>query len=153
LCFTGFHRVSQIGDNLMDVIASGAFECSDIEAGGAGRDACQHGSCLAGGARWLQDNHDARLGSGGSVTELSVTGRRRYRADDGAIMPRRKISQLSCFAHFYKEINDWFTNWSAVGFKLSKIKLGHCENQIRPLGVETGHLRKRIDAGGSEREN
>jgi hypothetical protein len=46
-------------------------------------------------------------------------------------MSRHKISRLSCFAHFYKEINDWFTNWSAVGFKFSK-------NQIRPLGVETG---------------
>ncbi len=45
------------------------------DTGRAGSDQRQHGSCLASGARCSQDNHDARLGPGGSVTELSVTGR------------------------------------------------------------------------------
>ena len=59
----------------MNVIASRTFECSDIKAGRAGSDQRQHGSCLACGARWSQDDHDPRLGPGGSITELSVTGR------------------------------------------------------------------------------
>jgi hypothetical protein len=64
----------------MDVIASWALECPDIKAIVARGDPRQHGSCLTCGAKWLEDDHDARLGLGGSVTELSVTGRRRYRA-------------------------------------------------------------------------
>ena len=73
--FQGLHRVNKFDHALMNVIACRTFECSDIKAGRAGSDPRQHGSCLACGARWSQDNHDARLGSGGSVTELSVTGR------------------------------------------------------------------------------
>jgi len=77
----------------MNLIASRTFECSDIKAGRAGSDQRQHGSCLACGARWSQDNHDARLGSGGSVTELSVTGSCQKRGGDATTIepsrPRR----------------------------------------------------------------
>ena len=77
----GLHRVHwQLGHSLMDVIARRALERPDVEANGAGCNPRQHGSCLAGGAKWTsQDDHDAiAFGSGGSVTELSVTGRCRY---------------------------------------------------------------------------
>jgi hypothetical protein len=63
----------------MDQFAHRAFERPDVEANRAGCNPRQHGSCLAGGAKWTsRDVHDAiAFGSGGSVTELSVTGRYR----------------------------------------------------------------------------
>jgi hypothetical protein len=63
----------------MDLFARRAFERPDVEANRAGCNPRQHGSCLAGGAKWTsRDVHDAiAFGSGGSVTELSVTGRYR----------------------------------------------------------------------------
>ena len=62
----------------MDVIARRAFERPDVEANRAGGNPRQHGSRLAHGAKWSQDGRDAiAFGSGGSVTELSVTGRYR----------------------------------------------------------------------------
>src|SRR5258705_5396172 len=72
----------------MDVIARRAFERPDVKADGAGCNRREHRSCLARGANWSQDGHDAiALGSGGSVTELSVTGR--YRGGgDGTSMER-----------------------------------------------------------------
>jgi hypothetical protein len=44
----GFHRVGKRADTLMNVIASGAFECSDVKAGRARGDPGQHryGSAL-----------------------------------------------------------------------------------------------------------
>ena len=58
----------------MDVFARRALERPDVEANGAGCHPRQHGSRLARGAEWSQDSHDAiAFGSGGSVTELSVT--------------------------------------------------------------------------------
>jgi len=78
--FTGFHRIHESDQSLMNVITRGALECSDTKARGTGCDAGEHGSCLARGAKWPEDDHDARLGWGGSVTELSVTGRCRYGA-------------------------------------------------------------------------
>jgi hypothetical protein len=67
----------------MDVITRSAFERPDFEAHRPGCNPRQHGACLAVGARWSsQDDHDAiAFGSGGSVTELSVTGR-----TEGAVM-------------------------------------------------------------------
>ena len=60
----------------MDMMARRAFEGPDVEADGAGSNPRQHSSCLAGGADWSPDGHDAIASSlGGSVTELSVTGR------------------------------------------------------------------------------
>ena len=68
----------------MDVIARRAFERPDVEANRAGGNPRQHGSRLAHGAKWSQDGHDAiAFGSGGSVTELSVTGRYRGGGDGG----------------------------------------------------------------------
>ena len=62
----------------MDMIARGAFERPDVEANWAGCNPRQHSSYLAGGADWSPDGHDAIASSlGGSVTELSVTGRYR----------------------------------------------------------------------------
>ena len=43
----------------MDVIARRAFERPDVEAHGAGCNPRQHSSCLARGAKWSQDDHDA----------------------------------------------------------------------------------------------
>jgi hypothetical protein len=63
----------------MDVIARRTAECPDVKAGRSWCDAGQHGFCFARRAKWSEDDHDARLGSGGSTT-LSVTGRYRYRA-------------------------------------------------------------------------
>jgi hypothetical protein len=67
----------------MDLFARWAFERPDVEANRAGCNPRQHGSCLAGGAKWTsQDDHNAiAFGSGGSVTELSVTGRYRGGGD------------------------------------------------------------------------
>ena len=67
----------------MDVLARRAFEHPNVEAHGAGCHPRQHGSGLAHGAKWSsQDDHDAiASGSGGSVAELSVTGRYRLGAD------------------------------------------------------------------------
>jgi len=60
------------------MIARRALESPDVEANRAGSNARQLGTRLAQGAEWSQDVHDAiAFGSGGSVTELSVTGRYR----------------------------------------------------------------------------
>ena len=45
----------------MDMIARRAFERSDVEADGAGRNPREHRSCLARGANWSQDGHELRL--------------------------------------------------------------------------------------------
>ena len=72
----------------MDVIARRAFERPDVEANRAGDNPRQHGSCLAHGAKWSQDGRDAiAFGSGGSVTELSVTGRYRGGGDEASMEP------------------------------------------------------------------
>jgi hypothetical protein len=42
------------------------------------------------------------------------------RPGDGAILPSRSTGTLFRIAHSQKEINDWFTNCSAIRFKLSK---------------------------------
>jgi hypothetical protein len=68
----------------MDLLARRALEGLDVEADRAGSNPHQFGARLARGAKWpSQDDHDAiAFGLGGSVTELSVTGR--YRR--GAVM-------------------------------------------------------------------
>jgi hypothetical protein len=86
----------------MDVIARRAFERPNVEANRAGGNPRQLGTRLAHGAEWSQDGHDAiASGSGGSVTELSVTGRYRG-ADDGATVEPIAIPALVNFAHFRK---------------------------------------------------
>ena len=57
--FFGLHRIDKLDKARVDVIASGTLERSNVKAGGARGNAGQHGSSLARGARWLQDNHDA----------------------------------------------------------------------------------------------
>jgi hypothetical protein len=47
LCFSGFHGVSDIGDNLMDVVAFRALEGADMKSQAAGRNPRQHRCCLA----------------------------------------------------------------------------------------------------------
>ena len=86
----------------MDVIARRAFERPDVEANRAGGNPRQHGSCLAHGAKWSQDGHDAiAFGSGGSVTELSVTGR--YRGGgDGVSVELLTLSRCSILLIFEK---------------------------------------------------
>jgi hypothetical protein len=71
--FKGFHLIHQLDHELMDQTASRTFECPDVKARRSGGDTCQHHCCLALRARWSMNDHDARLGSGGSAT-LSVTG-------------------------------------------------------------------------------
>ena len=72
----------------MDVIACRAFERPDVEANRAGCNPRQHGSCLAGGADWSPDGHDAiASSSGGSATELSVTGIYRGGGDAASLEP------------------------------------------------------------------
>jgi hypothetical protein len=49
VCSRRFHRVNQIGHNLVDVVARGALKRPDIEAKAAGRNPRQHCCCLT---RW-----------------------------------------------------------------------------------------------------
>jgi hypothetical protein len=51
----------------------------------------------------------ARLDQAGAQHSQSP-GRCRYKAGDGVTMPRRDTDAMFNFAHFHKEINDWFTN-------------------------------------------
>ena len=72
----------------MDVIARRAFERPNVEANRAGGNPRELGTRLAHGAEWSQDGHDAiAFGSGGSVTELSVTGRYRGGGDGASMEP------------------------------------------------------------------
>jgi hypothetical protein len=74
----------------MDVIARRAFERPDVEANRARGNSRQHGSRLAHGTEWSQDGHDASpSSSGGSVTELSVTGSCRGGGDATSMEPAR----------------------------------------------------------------
>ena len=57
--FFGFHRIEKLDNALVNVITSGTLERSNVKAGGAWGNAGQHGCCLARGAKWPQDNHDA----------------------------------------------------------------------------------------------
>jgi hypothetical protein len=57
--FFGFYRIGKLDHTLMDVIASGTFECSNVKAGGPGGNTCQHGSCSACGTAWSEDEHDS----------------------------------------------------------------------------------------------
>jgi hypothetical protein len=88
----------------MDVIARRALKRPNVEAQGAGCNPRQLGSCVARGAKWSDDDHDARLGSGESVTELSVTGRYRGGGDEASMEPFA-IPPLVNFAHFRKVNN------------------------------------------------
>ena len=55
------HRVDQFDRDLIDEIASGTFEGTNVKTGGAGRDARQHRCCLAFRTRWSLNGHDLRL--------------------------------------------------------------------------------------------
>jgi hypothetical protein len=86
----------------MDMIARRAFERSDVEADGAGRNPREHRSCLARGANWSQDGHDASPSrSGGSVTELPVDTEG---AGDAARVEPFGVPPLVNIAHF-REVN------------------------------------------------
>jgi hypothetical protein len=97
------------------VIARRAFERPDVEANRAGGNPRQHGSRLADGAEWSLDGHNAiAFGSGGSVTELSVTGSCRGGGDAASMEPSRSRPLVN-LAHFPKvnvlvEAN---SNWEA----------------------------------------
>jgi len=70
----GFHRVRQFDHNLMNVIAGGTFECSNIKAGRPEGDPRQHHSVFAIRATWPANGHGTRpLIRRESATELSVT--------------------------------------------------------------------------------
>jgi hypothetical protein len=70
-----FHRIAELDLKLVDVIAIGALERSEMKAGAAGGDPCQLRYCFAVPTWWpvKKRAHDAVLTSGGSTT-LSVTG-------------------------------------------------------------------------------
>jgi hypothetical protein len=58
--FFGFHRIGQRDDALVNVIASTAFECSDVKARPAGGDPCQRCCCFALWTWWpVKRDHDA----------------------------------------------------------------------------------------------
>src|ERR1700730_9210396 len=61
----------------------------------------------------------ARLDEAGAQHSQSP-GICRYRAGDESIMARCNTGTMFRFAHLRNEINDWFTNWSAVRLNLSK---------------------------------
>lgn len=46
------------------------------------------------------------------VLRSQSPGRCRYGGGDGSIMARCNIDPLFNFAHFHREINDWFMNWA-----------------------------------------
>jgi len=96
----GFHRIDKLDNAQVDVIASWTLERSNVKAGGARGNAGRHGSCLARGARWPQDNHDASL-SGGSTT-LSVTGGCRGWGGDTTTMEPRPSWRWSILLTFEK---------------------------------------------------
>jgi hypothetical protein len=114
----------------MDVFARRALERPDVEAYRAGCNPRQHGSRLAHGARWSQDYHDAiAFGSGGSVTELSVTGSCRG-GGDGNQHGTFAIPPLVKIAHFPK-VND---SQCTLMTRLSLKDLG--ERRANPLANE-----------------
>ena len=89
----------------MNVFARRAFERPDVKADGARCNPRQHSSCLVGGADWSPDRHDAIASiSGGSVTELSITGRYARGAVMGIRNPSRS-RRWSILLPFRKLIN------------------------------------------------
>jgi hypothetical protein len=85
----------------MDVIARRAFERPDVEAHRAGCNPRQHRSCLAGGANWSPDGHDASplVRAGALKNSQSPVD------TEGAVMDQRGTSEvlpLFHFAHFRK---------------------------------------------------
>jgi len=60
------HRVDQFDRDLIDEIASGTFEGTNVKTGGAGRDARQHRCCLAFRTRWSLNGHGTRLDPAGA---------------------------------------------------------------------------------------
>jgi hypothetical protein len=57
--FEGFDRIDKLDHALMNRPALRALERADVNIRGTGGNAGQHGSCLARGAKWPQDEHDA----------------------------------------------------------------------------------------------
>lgn len=65
------HRVDQIDRDLIDEIARGTFEGTNVKTGGAGRDARQHHCCLAFRTRRSLNGHEACLDPAGAQYSLS----------------------------------------------------------------------------------
>ena len=89
----------------MDVIARRALERPDVEAQAAGGDAGQLGSCLARGAKWSQDDHDAIALVQAGALQNSQSPVDTEGGGDGVMVPAwslRDLSPLVNIAHFRK---------------------------------------------------
>ena len=101
-----------LGDDLIDVIAIDALKRAQLESDARGLDMGQDhwpqtfwtGVGLKRYAAWIKQDckgwHDAHLNQGGSITELSVTGRCQSRGDDEDTLeppPSRRSSILFTF--------------------------------------------------------
>ena len=101
-----------LGDDLIDVIAIDALERVQLEADARRLDMSQEhwpqtfgtGVGLNRYAAWIEQDckgwHDAHLNQGGSITELSVTGRCQLRGGDEDTLdppPSRRCSILLIF--------------------------------------------------------
>ena len=130
----------------MDVIARRALGCPDVETVAASCNAGQHGSCLARGAKWSQDDHHASLCIGREHNTLN----HRYlprRGGDRIIMHpkfRRRCSNLLTF--------EKLTNWPSMRGGLRS----PCAGSDRPAHDSPGipdspAARERAPVGGGLR--
>lgn len=82
-CFKGHHRVDKFDYTLMDVIACGAFERSNVKARGAGGFPCQR-SCPSATRASAIDDHGSRLERAGALPNSQSP----VSAYDGTVMKR-----------------------------------------------------------------
>jgi hypothetical protein len=123
--FAGFHRIHKLHHLLMDVIASWALECPDIEARVTRGDSRQHGSGLACGATWSEDDHNARLRL---RREYDTLSRRIDAITRPAIEPSCRVAiPTRCF------ILLTFTKKLMMAYELIRCPIQFEQNQNRPL--------------------
>ena len=89
----------------MDVIAHRTLERPDVEAHRAGCNPRQHGSCLARGTKWSQDDHDAIALVQAGALQNSQSPLDTGGDGDGASMEPSRSPPLVNFAHFQMLMN------------------------------------------------
>jgi hypothetical protein len=103
-CFRRFHRIADRDQALMNILAGGTFECSDIEAERAGRDPCQHRPGFALWAWWsVKRAHDAVPCIRREHSALSHRWMP-FRGGDGESLERPKFPRCSVLLRFTENL-------------------------------------------------
>jgi hypothetical protein len=141
-CFSRFHRIDQRDHALKNVIASGAFECSNVEAGRTGSDPCQHHHRFALGAWPVKRAHDDAVPY---IRREHNTLSHRWMPLEGGdgnnLLPSRPDIMVNT-DHFSKKLTKVNQD---IGGQIRTVPLGYCKpgiGLIIRMGRHIGHRSK-----------